>query len=113
MEIEERRNEQHCQHHASGDAPSKLVPHGKQRDFLTDVFSLPVAAIEIIRHQREYRAEHQLKHGRGPPSQLIPPASKRWRSRVRRAKSPAERQRAPLEGSVSVLCPPSSQRILQ
>src|ERR671910_3088889 len=65
--------EHHCdqadgEHQAGGYPPSQLVPHGVERDFLAEPLALNIAAIKIVRENRQKRAEKQLKHRSVPGS---------------------------------------------
>src|SRR5258707_6888646 len=68
MKIEDHRYQRDRQHQTSGDAPSELIPDRIERDLLAKPLVLGIAAVEIIRDDRHKGANHQLKHGRPPPS---------------------------------------------
>src|SRR3981081_3498271 len=68
MKIKDHRYQRDRKHQTSDDAPSELVPDRIERDLLAEPLVLGIAAVEIIRDDRHKGANHQLKHGRLPPS---------------------------------------------
>ena len=52
MKIEDHRDQRDREHQASDDAPPQFEPDRKERDFVAEALSLPVAAIEIVRQDR-------------------------------------------------------------
>jgi hypothetical protein len=66
VEIEDQRNKRDREHQAGHDAIPQLEPYREQRDFLAETLTLHQAAVQIVRQDRQHRAENQLKHGRAP-----------------------------------------------
>ena len=85
MIVEDHRDQQHGEDQAAGDAPPQLEPDRVERDLLAEPLSLPVAAEEIVRKDRQHRAEQHLKHGSAPS----------WRRRRPRISSARRRRRRP------------------
>ncbi len=61
--VEDEGDQSHCQHQAGGDAVPELVPERVERDLDAQSLALTVPAIQVVRKQRENRAEQQLEHG--------------------------------------------------
>src|SRR2546423_15704319 len=104
MKIEDHRDKRDREHQAGDDAKPQFEPNRIQRDLAADALALPVTAIEIVRKDRQQRAEEQLKHGSLPPSASPHPARRhRWRER--------ERDSASRSGLPRARHPPSSRPI--
>src|SRR5215831_10721615 len=68
MEIEDQGDERDRKHQTAYNAPSQLVPHRKEGDLFAEALALDIASIQVVGHEREERAKHQLKHGCASPS---------------------------------------------
>src|SRR5262249_42455647 len=88
-----RRDQANGEDQARRYAPSQFEPDGEQRYLLAEPLSLPIAAVQIVRDDREERKEHKLKHGPAPFA-----ASGRFRvwpgNRIRHLAGPHRRAQA-------------------
>ena len=66
MEVEDHRDQGDGEHEAGGDPPAQLEPHGVEVDLPADPLALDVAAIEVVRENRDQRAQQQLNHRSSP-----------------------------------------------
>ena len=70
MKVEDHRDQRDREHQAADDAKSQLEPNRIERDFVAEALSLPIAAIEIVRKDREGGAEEKFKHCPSPPLEV-------------------------------------------
>ena len=69
--VEDHRDQPDGEHQAGSDAPPEFEPDRVERDLLADPLSLAIAAIEIVRQDRQQRAEKKLKHRSSPSGILV------------------------------------------
>jgi len=67
MIVENQRDKGDSQYSTSGDAPSQLIPHGKEVDFLTPPLFKHISLDQKIRQDGEESTKHEFQHGLVPP----------------------------------------------
>src|SRR5258708_40184372 len=110
MKIEDHRYQRYRKHQTSDDAPSELVPDRIERDLLAKPLVLDIAAVKVIGKDRHKGANHQLKHGRPPPSLRCSPPSLQCRAELTREPSWFP---APLQSRYPAWCLRSSRPTLR
>src|SRR5215472_18712045 len=63
MKVKYRGDQAHGENNASRNTPSEFEPDGVKVYLLAEPFALGIATVEIVRKNRENRAEKKLKHG--------------------------------------------------
>lgn len=76
MVVEDNRDQTDGEHQAGDDAVPQFERHLVERDLPAEALSLGIAAVEVIRDNRQQGAEKKLKHGSAPSrdrGELRPP----------------------------------------